>query len=192
MIQSVDKRERLVAAASELFHHQGYHQTSLADIAYRAGVPIGNVYYYFKTKEALGCAVVAQRRTSFEQLFAELGKLSDARTRLLSFLDLVDEWSGIATAHGCPVGSLCQELDKDRTELAEHADGVLQLQYDWVLAQFEQLLDDRDANSAAARAGEFLSSLQGGMVMAHAMSDQALLETQVRRLREGLIASRRD
>lgn len=28
-------------------------QTTLADIAERAGVAVGNVYYYFKTKDAL-------------------------------------------------------------------------------------------------------------------------------------------
>ena len=50
MPRATDKRERLVDAAVTLFHHRGYGQTSLSDIAEQSGVPLGNVYYYFKTK----------------------------------------------------------------------------------------------------------------------------------------------
>jgi TetR/AcrR family transcriptional repressor of nem operon len=40
------KRERLVAAACQLFHQQGVEMTTLADIAQAADVPVGNIYYY--------------------------------------------------------------------------------------------------------------------------------------------------
>jgi TetR/AcrR family transcriptional repressor of nem operon len=42
------KRERLVAAATKMLHEQGVEKTTLADTA-AAAVPLGNVYYYFKT-----------------------------------------------------------------------------------------------------------------------------------------------
>lgn len=45
------KRERLREAANSLFLSKGYANTSLADIAKEAKVPLGNVYYYFKTKK---------------------------------------------------------------------------------------------------------------------------------------------
>jgi AcrR family transcriptional regulator len=44
------KREALVLAAAELFWMRGFEASSLADIAEASGVPLGNVYYYFKTK----------------------------------------------------------------------------------------------------------------------------------------------
>jgi AcrR family transcriptional regulator len=47
------KRERLVAGAREVLHAQGVERTTLADIAHDADVPVGNVYYHFKTKDAL-------------------------------------------------------------------------------------------------------------------------------------------
>jgi TetR/AcrR family transcriptional repressor of nem operon len=43
------KRERLVAAATKMLHEQGVEKTTLADTAAAADVPLGNVYYYFKT-----------------------------------------------------------------------------------------------------------------------------------------------
>ena len=47
------KRERLVAAAVALAYEQGYRRTTLADIAEQSGVPLGNVYYYFRTKDEM-------------------------------------------------------------------------------------------------------------------------------------------
>ena len=52
------KRERLVKSAQALIHEQGAHRTTLAEIAERAEVPLGNVYYYFKSKDELIGAVL--------------------------------------------------------------------------------------------------------------------------------------
>lgn len=46
-------RAEIIQAAGTLFLEHGYAKTSLKDIADVAGVPIGNMYYYFKTKESL-------------------------------------------------------------------------------------------------------------------------------------------
>ena len=48
-----DKRQRLVEGARLVLHQQGVEKTTLADIAQAADVPVGNVYYYFKTKDEL-------------------------------------------------------------------------------------------------------------------------------------------
>ena len=53
MARKSDKRERLLDAAAESFWVDGYAATSLADIAERSQVPVGNIYYYFKTKAAI-------------------------------------------------------------------------------------------------------------------------------------------
>jgi AcrR family transcriptional regulator len=54
----IDKRSRLISAAVGLAYHSGFEATSLADIAREAEVPLGNVYYYFKTKDEIGEAIV--------------------------------------------------------------------------------------------------------------------------------------
>lgn len=51
MPHASDKRVLLLEAAKTLIHKQGYNLTTPADIAKAANVPLGNVYYYFKTKE---------------------------------------------------------------------------------------------------------------------------------------------
>src|SRR5260370_31156313 len=52
------KRARLVAAATHLLHQQGSERTTLADVAKLADVPVGNAYYYFKTKDDVIAAVI--------------------------------------------------------------------------------------------------------------------------------------
>src|SRR5260370_39533923 len=54
-----NKRERLIVAAKLAFYRQGFSTTSLADVAALAEVPLGNVYYYFRTKDNLVSAVIA-------------------------------------------------------------------------------------------------------------------------------------
>ena len=60
-----DKRTRLIETATKLAYGRGFRQTSLADIAEAARVPVGNVYYYFKTKEELAEAVVERLLEEF-------------------------------------------------------------------------------------------------------------------------------
>ena len=57
-----DKRSRLIQTAVKLAYLHGFRTTSLADIAEAANVPVGNVYYYFKTKDEIGEAIVDWRQ----------------------------------------------------------------------------------------------------------------------------------
>lgn len=48
--RSIEKKERIIRAAYELFSENGYHSTVTSDIAKRAGVSTGIVYGYFSDK----------------------------------------------------------------------------------------------------------------------------------------------
>ena len=54
-------RARLLQAAVRLFSEQGVAGTTVAEIAQRAGVTSAMVHYYFKTKDQLLDAVVAEK-----------------------------------------------------------------------------------------------------------------------------------
>lgn len=49
--------ERIVEAAYRLFLEQGYHGTSMRQIAERAGLTLGGIYNHFASKEAIWVAV---------------------------------------------------------------------------------------------------------------------------------------
>lgn len=51
-------RQRILAAAEDLFYQHDYRSTKLTDIAARANVPVALIYSYFRNKAALFDAVV--------------------------------------------------------------------------------------------------------------------------------------
>ena len=54
-------RTRLIQAAVSLAYRHGFEHTTLVEIAKAAKVPPGNLYYYFKTKDEIGDAIVERR-----------------------------------------------------------------------------------------------------------------------------------
>lgn len=67
-----EKRDEIVAAATELFTGTGYDETPMTAIAAAAGVATNTIYWYFKDKDALLVAVL-------DRVLAEA--LADAGTR---------------------------------------------------------------------------------------------------------------
>ncbi len=179
MLHSNDKREKLLGAATDLIHDQGYSQTSLADISKVSGVPLGNVYYYFKTKDDLLEAVVRKRADQFRGMFDDWDQLPHPKQRLLAFLKMAEGIREVLTEQGCPIGSLCQELTKENTPLATKAGNILKDTLEWVSKQYQQL-GTKDADELGV---QFVASLQGGILLAGALNDSGILLKQLERLR---------
>src|SRR5690242_10686325 len=111
--QRPGKRERLVAAATQLLHEQGIERTTLADIAKAADVPAGNVYYYFKTKDEVIAAVIEAHTQQVRTTLAAIdARHRSPKSRLKAFVREFTAQSEIVAQHGCPLGSLCSELGK--------------------------------------------------------------------------------
>src|SRR5246127_4180135 len=80
-----DKRSRLIRTAVKLAYRYGFRETSLADIAQAAKVPVGNVYYYFKTKDEIGEAIVEQRLLELRTLQEQWNQKNSPKERLQAF-----------------------------------------------------------------------------------------------------------
>ena len=179
MPRTSDKRERLIKAAKFLFHKQGFTNTTLADIAEESKVPLGNVYYYFRTKEELGAAVIDDRRIEFDSQYQDWSSLGDPRERLFHFLDQFETHAELVVQNGCPIGSLCQELNKADSSLSDLADGMLENQLEWLTDQFAEL----EHNNPRKIALHLVTSLQGGSLLANALQDVRILTEEIQRLR---------
>ena len=66
---------RLLDAAEATFAEQGYDRASVRDIAARANVPKSSLYQFFRNKEAVLEAVVADLSEEIDRVFSELGDL---------------------------------------------------------------------------------------------------------------------
>ena len=174
-----DKRARLMESAAKLFHHAGFNQTSIADIAQDSGVPLGNVYYYFKTKNDLASAIIEQRQNTLKGWAEEWEKNPDPRERLFKLIDFQISMKDTIAKYGCPMGSLCQELDKGRQPIAHEADGLLHWILQWVTGQFRQM-----GQAKAEQLGiQVVSTLQGICIVSNALNDPQVVATELERLK---------
>ena len=88
-LQSEASIEAILDATKYLFVTQGFHSTRIDDIAKRAGLTKGAVYFHFKDKEALLKALLDRvRDTILEPLVAKVETGDDSRPtdRLVAFL----------------------------------------------------------------------------------------------------------
>ena len=184
---SADKRAELVAAAARLLHEQGFHRTTLADVAEGASVPLGNLYYYFKTKEALAEAVIAAHEQALRERFASWDAARrDPHARLRCLVRAPLDTGDRVIQFGCPHGSLCQELEKLGADapLARAGARLLAVYIDWSDAQFRALGCDRRESRALAT--DLVASVQGTMLLANTLRSSALLAAQLRRVERWL------
>ena len=94
------KRERLVAAACEVLHEQGVEKTTLADIAQAADVPVGNVYYYFKTKDQLVEAAIKAHGNNLEATLSALDRRRTPQGRLKGLVRTLTDQRELAAKYG--------------------------------------------------------------------------------------------
>src|SRR5437016_9621116 len=145
-----DKRTRLIETAMKLAYRNGFRETSLADIAEAAHVPIGNVYYYFKTKDELGEAVVERRLAEFRAFREELDRLSSPKERLLAFVERIHRNREQLARGGCPLGGLCTELHKEGGgALAKKSAALFNEPMRWLEEQFRAVGPEKDSRQLA-------------------------------------------
>lgn len=175
MARRNDKRSRLVAAADKLFHEQGVNTTTLANIAQLADVPLGNVYYYFKSKESIVLAVIDNRRRMIQQQFEELNAIADSKGRLQSLIRQNSTDCEQTASFGDALGSLCQELGKQGGEIAQSASELMKDILIWTEKQFIAL---GKAESAKSLALNLVSSLQGMSLLTLTFKDPSYMANQ--------------
>jgi TetR/AcrR family transcriptional regulator, transcriptional repressor for nem operon len=178
------KRERLAAAARELLYLKGIAATSLADIAQAADVPVGNVYYYFKTKNDIVGAVVQGHVDQLEATLAELERRHRSpRARLKAMVGVLAERAAASAAeygaqYGCPYGTLSTELARQADGPDSPAAALIQVQLDWAEQQF-RAMGRRDAHDLAV---ELMAAYQGSAVLTATLGRPEIMAGQARRL----------
>jgi len=173
-VRSKRKRNRLVNAAAELFWRSGYDGTSLADIAAEAGVPIGNVYYYFRSKAALADAVARLMESETRAALSEINAdHSGPRQRLAALIALFSSSNAARTERGCPIARASRDFRNDAPLAAERAGLIFARIGDWLAEQLQARLSREQARG---RARQWLMIWQGAITLAHAGNDRAVLD----------------
>lgn len=179
------KRERLIAAACDLFYRQGITGTTLAHIAEAAEVPLGNVYYYFKTKDDIVAAVVEARTEEIRSATAALQRRHGSpKARLKALVGVLADSRDAVADHGCPYGTLCTELAKNSGEAHLLTAPLMQTLLDWTQQQF-RAMGRRDAGDLAL---QLVIAYQGSAVLTNALAQPEVMAREARRLEKWINA----
>lgn len=134
----MDKRERIVSAAIEVFSEQGIEKTKISDIVKRAGIAQGTFYLYFPSKLSLMPAIAeVMVEKTMEIVQAKVSKTAAFPVRLDQLVDAIFEvseeyhemqaliYSGLAST---------EHLKKWETVYAPF--------YEWISESLEQAIED--------------------------------------------------
>ena len=72
-----DTRHKIYEAAMEMFREKGFEETTMRDIAAKAGVALGGAYYYFSSKDAIVLAFYREMQETSTPLVG--GALTDKK-----------------------------------------------------------------------------------------------------------------
>lgn len=181
------RREALAQAAAELFWQRGYAATSLAGVAKAAGVPLGNIYYYHKTKADLAMAVadlfVGQTEALIDDVAAQT---PDPRARLKMLVVRLRDSQASRLAHGCPIAAACRDFRGEAPEAARRAAESFTVLTGFVASELGRT--GMRPSIALGRARSFVCEWQGGIALGHALGEAPVLAEAFMRM-ERLVVS---
>ena len=181
-----ETRQQIVDVADRLFYERGYEATSFAHIAGDVGLSRGNFYYHFRTKDEILDAVIERRMATTGAMLEAWGR--DAETpadRIRSFIHILIANGAKIMAHGCPVGTLCNELAKLDHVAKDDAAGLFLLFRAWLARQFAALGREGDADALALH---ILMRSQGVAALATAFRDEDFIRREVADMETWLLA----
>ncbi|XVV13197.1 TetR/AcrR family transcriptional regulator [Actinoplanes sp. CA-131856] len=153
-------RERLLAAADELFYAEGIHTVGIDRVIERAGVAKASLYSTFGSKDELVRAYLENRHEIRRtRLIEGLEKYDNPRDRLLGVFEVLDERAGTpgfrgcafynANAEGTPGGPAQEVADSTRA---------------WMRGLFVELARDAGVKDPAAFAAQMVVLYDGASV----------------------------
>jgi AcrR family transcriptional regulator len=113
-------RERLIAAAYDLFSANGISQVGIEAILKKSGCAKGSLYSNFESKVALAIAFLDRREKLWTRDWLEKAvksRTDDPEERLLAIFDVFDGWFQKKTFEGC---SFINVLLESRPDSAVH------------------------------------------------------------------------
>lgn len=114
MVMAKDStRLSIIRNGARLVHSKGYNNTGLSDILQAAGVPKGSFYFYFKSKDDFGLAIIDHYWAFINHMgetYCSDGSIPPLE-RLAGFMDAYQKhFEKMDLRGGCPIGNLMQEM----------------------------------------------------------------------------------
>jgi AcrR family transcriptional regulator len=152
-------RERLLAAADELFYAEGVHTVGIDRIIERAGVAKASLDSCFGSKDELVRAYLENRHdVRRARMLAGLERYDTPRDRLLGVFDVLGELAGTPGFRGCAFYNATAESSPDSP-----AEAVTATSRAWNRGLFTELARDAGVADPATLADQLVILYDGAM-----------------------------
>src|SRR3981189_119128 len=85
------RRDQILSAATKCFVENGFHGSSMAELAKRAGMSVGHIYHYYESKDAIIEAIVDR---DIEEAPGMLDDFSGADDVVAAMMDRLHDTAG--------------------------------------------------------------------------------------------------
>jgi AcrR family transcriptional regulator len=152
-------RERLLAAANELFYQEGVHTVGIDRVIERAGVAKASLYNTFGSKDELIKAYLAGRHTSRQERITRFISASDTpQEQLLAVFDAVSELVAEPSFRGCAfMNASAESADSGVTTVCDDSRA-------WTRSLFTRLAQEAGAADPAGLAAQLVLIYDGVVV----------------------------
>ena len=190
---STQTKERILAAAKELFLARGYAATTVDAICEKAELTKGSFYYFFDSKEDLGLAVLEWSIGQGVRMLASgpYVRIVDPIEKAFAFLEHLEKccpeiWSG-----GCLLGSFSLELADTNSRMQQAVAGMFQAVADDFAEKLQPIAAQwagKQAPTASELADTLLGTVEGSIILAKAHRDPTRIPKAIRGFRLSLAA----
>ena len=186
-----ESKERLLAAAKELFLERGYAATTVDAICEKAELTKGSFYYFFDSKEDLGLAVLDWSLQRSAQMLASGPhvRMKDPVERAFAFLEHFEKSSPELWSGGCLLGSFSLELADTNPRVQRAVAKMFQTVSEDFAEKLQPIAAQwagKEAPSASELADALLGVLEGSIILAKAHRDPTRIPNAIRGFRLSL------
>ena len=156
-------RERLLAAADELFYRDGVHSTGIDAVIEKAGVAKGSLYYIFGGKDELVATYLRGRHEAFRQRVEEAqAGIDDPADKILALFDALADYVSLPEYRGCPFDSAAAEAPTGQCQVL-----AIKEYRDWLHQSVLQLAADTGVPNSEALAEALIVLYNGALATAN-------------------------
>jgi TetR/AcrR family transcriptional regulator, transcriptional repressor for nem operon len=179
--QAAENRERVLAAASQLFRERGFEGIGVADLMKAAGQTHGAFYGQFDSKDHLIAQACSRAFADSRERHDRLLEGKKGREGLEALLSSYLSPRHVAEpGSGCALAALAPEAARrDRSVKKAFTEGVMSL-----AARIEGFLPGRDPAARRKKALSTLASMVGALVLARAVDDASLAKELLEAVRQ--------
>lgn len=164
-------RERIITAAADLIHTQGYHATGLNQIIKQSGTPKGSLYFHFPEgkDEIIEASILSSGDHISGLLQQSFKQQDDAKSAIENCLSYFKSEMSSSNFHkGCPVATVALEAAGEKPRIQQACSKVYQ---QW-LSVIERGLGEKRAEHASI----ILTLIEGALVLAKATRSTAHID----------------